>query len=144
MCVNYSITFQAVCVTAYGGKKMILLHHWIHLSLLFSLSIMCTRWTSDESLTFFSFLFFISLFPPRKSCFALYIFILALQGHFLLILSLIFFIFICFVLIHFSILLFQLHPPLISLFAIFDSHSFDFIFLILLIYLLLVFQNQSF
>jgi hypothetical protein len=41
-----------------------------------------------------------------------------------------FFIFICFVLIHFSnfLFLFQLHPPLVFLFIKFGTHSFDLIF----------------
>jgi hypothetical protein len=61
------------------------------------------------------FYFYLSLFPPGKLCLALHSSISTLQAYFLLILSLIFFISICFVLIHFSnlLFLFQLHPLLI-------------------------------
>ena len=88
-------------------KKLILPHHSICLNLFFllvrrmySLDLRCIA-----DILFFFFSFFLSLFPPRNPSMALYIFISALQIIFLLILSLIFFISICFVLIPFTIFL---------------------------------------
>jgi hypothetical protein len=86
---------------------------------------------------------FFSLFHPRKSCFALHIFILALQVHFLLILSLIFlYLFVLFKFI--SQFCFSIASSFNFLVYYIWSLFFWFIFSILLIYLLLVFQNQSF
>jgi hypothetical protein len=87
-------------------KNLILPHHSICLNLFFllvrrmySLDLQCIA-----DIPFF-FSFFLSLFPPRNPSMALYIFISAIQIIFLLILSLIFFISICFVLIPFTIFL---------------------------------------